>query len=102
MVRKLILLSALISFLAIPFLSAPVCRADVPKFDLDTEQVIRENLTKLSDKTVTLRLTSGEEVSGKVSEVGKTAVRLSALTGKEFYDAVIPLTQVVALIVRTK
>ena len=89
----------LLTLALVPFLVAHDCIADVPKFDLNAEQVIHENLTKLSDKVVTLRLTSGEEVSGTVSEVGKTAVRLSALTGKEYYDAVIPLTQVVALIV---
>ena len=76
--------------------------AEETKWELNAADAIKSNLENYKGKAVTLRLSSGEEISGTVAEVGTTAVHLSALTGKEFYDAVVPLQQVVALVVRTK
>ncbi|MCB0328244.1 MAG: hypothetical protein KDD70_01235 [Bdellovibrionales bacterium] len=63
---------------------------------------VKANLEKLVGKSVTLKLSSGEELGGKVSKVGPEAVQLSELTGREYFDAVVPLEKIVALIVRTK
>jgi hypothetical protein len=65
-------------------------------------QVMRENLQKKVGAKVTLQLSGGQELSGKVVEVGETAVHLSELTGKEFYDAVVRLDQISALVVRVR
>ena len=51
---------------------------------------------------VTVRLTSGEELSGKVMTVGDHVVQLGELSGKEFFDAVIPLDSITAVIVRVR
>ena len=83
-------------------LTATICWADLPALDLDSTEAMRENLRKMSEKVVTLKLSSGEEISGKVTQVGKSAVHLSSLTGKEFYDAVVPISEVVALVMRAK
>lgn len=96
MIRKIILASLLtvgISHSAI---------AEERMWELNAADAIKSNLESYKGKAVTLRLSSGEEIGGTVAEVGTTAVHLSALTGKEFYDAVVPLQEVVALVVRTK
>jgi hypothetical protein len=49
-----------------------------------------------------IRLKSGEKLSGKVTAVGEKAVHISELTGQEFYDAVISLDDVSAVIIRVK
>jgi hypothetical protein len=53
-------------------------------------------------KRVTLRLRSGQEFTGTVREATARLVVLGALTGREFFDAVIPLEAVDAVIVRTR
>ena len=51
---------------------------------------------------VTLRLRSGQEITGDVRAVTSKLVHLGALAGREFFDAVVPLEAVEAVIVRTK
>lgn len=51
---------------------------------------------------VTLRLGSGEELSGKVVTVGDSVVQLGELAGKEFFDAVVPLSSIEAVVVRVR
>lgn len=51
-------------------------------------------------KQVDLRLKSGEKISGKVKTVGTKAVHLTALSGQEFYDAVVLLDDVSAVVIR--
>ena len=51
---------------------------------------------------VTIKLQSGEELSGKVITVGDQVLQLGELAGKEFFDAVIPLGSVVAVIIRVR
>lgn len=63
---------------------------------------IKSNLEQMVGQSVTLKLSSGEELGGKVAKVGPNAVQLSQLQGKEFFDAIVPLAKIDALIVRTK
>ena len=53
-------------------------------------------------KRVTLRLRSGQETTGTVAMASAKLVQLSAVAGKEFYDAVVPLEAIEAVLVRTK
>ncbi len=50
---------------------------------------------------VELRLKAGEKLAGKVEAVGDKTVHLSALTGQDFYDAVVVLDDISAVIIRT-
>ncbi len=53
-------------------------------------------------KRITLRLRGGQELTGTVREATPKLVVLGAITGREFFDAAIPLEAVDAVIVRTK
>lgn len=70
--------------------------------DLGAVEAIASTLQKQVGKRVTLKLASGQELEGTVVKVGPTAVQLSQLAGKEFFDAVVRLDHVSALILRTK
>ena len=73
--------------------------ADKLAFDpADTTATI---LKKQTGQKVELRMKSGEKISGKVEAVGTNAVHLSALAGQEFFDAVVTLSDISAVIVRT-
>ena len=53
-------------------------------------------------KRVTVRLQGNDELTGKVRLVGKEVLHLGELSGREFFDAVIDLSKVSAVIVRTR
>jgi len=53
-------------------------------------------------KRVTVRTRSGQELTGLVREVTPRFVQLGALSGRDFFDAVVALDSVEAVIVRTK
>jgi len=54
------------------------------------------------DKRVTLRLRSGQELTGVVRGGNARIVQLGAITGREFFDAVVPLEAIDAVLIRTK
>ncbi len=51
---------------------------------------------------VTVRLRSGQELTGVMREATARVVHLGGLSGREFFDAVVPLEAVDAVIVRTR
>lgn len=81
--------------------AGPVAATDTD-IDVAVPEAIAANLQKQVGKRVALKLTSGQELEGTVAKVGPAAVHLSQLAGKEFFDAVVRLDHVTALIVRTK
>ena len=59
-------------------------------------------ITAQKGKRITVRTRSGQELTGVVREVTPRFVQLGALSGREFFDAVVALESIEALIVRTK
>jgi hypothetical protein len=60
-------------------------------------------LKRLEGRAVKIRLTgSGDEIAGKVQKVGKDLVHVSEIGGREFFDAVIRIDQVSAVIVQVR
>jgi hypothetical protein len=53
-------------------------------------------------KKVTVRLSAGEEMTGQVKTVTKELLHLGGLTGREFFDAVVDVNRIEAVIVRVK
>ncbi len=76
--------------------------AEEVKIDVKAENPVQSTLETLIGKDVTLKLRSGQEVAGKVSEVGKTAVHVSQLKGMEFFDAVVRVDDISAVVMRAK
>ena len=64
----------------------------------DTVQTV---LSARKGKAVTLRLTGGQEITGTVRDASTRMVVLGALSGREFFDAAVPLEKIEAVIVRT-
>jgi hypothetical protein len=59
-------------------------------------------LKKHTGQVVEIRLKSGEKIAGKVALVGDKVLHLSQLTGQDFFDAVIDVKDVSAVIVRAR
>ncbi len=79
-----------------------VLAADAPVFAVNGSSWLRDNLQKAVNSRVTLRLIAGEEITGTVVAVGDEAVHISALSGRDFYDAVISLEMISAVIVNVR
>lgn len=63
---------------------------------------IQKVLEAHKGKRITLRLTGGGELSGKVRSVTDELVQLGELSNQEFFDGVIEIGKVSAVIVRVK
>ena len=72
------------------------------KLELQANDTMRAVLEREAGKAVEVRLKSGEKLAGKVEKVGDKLVYLAQLSGAEFYDAVVDLDSVTAVVVRTR
>ena len=64
---------------------------------------IKVNLERQVGKRVRLRLVSGQDVEGTVVAVGTAGVHVARLAGgMDFFDAVVRLDQIAAVIVRVR
>ena len=69
---------------------------------LKPDRALSAVLGDLTGKTVVLHLRNGEKLTGKLSVAGGKTVQLSELSGREFYDAVIPVESIDAVEVRAR
>jgi len=65
----------------------------------DTTQSI---LGAQKNKRVSVRLRGGQELTGIVRDTNSKLLVLGAVSGREFFDAVVPLEAVEAVLIRTK
>lgn len=63
---------------------------------------IQNVLAARKGKQVTVRLAGGQELTGTVREATAKLLVLGALSGREFFDAAIPLERIDAVLVRAK
>lgn len=70
--------------------------------ELKAGDTIQKILEAHKGRRITLRLTGGGELSGKVRSVTKELVQLGELSGQEFFDGVIEVGKISAVIVRVK
>jgi len=79
---------------------ATVVFADAPV--LKSGDTLNSVLEGYKGKRVTIRLQGGEELTGRVKFINKELLHLEGLNGREFFDAVVDVSRIEALIVRVK
>jgi hypothetical protein len=85
---------------ALQVVAATVVFAETPVVKAgDTLQKVLEGY---KGKRVTIRLQGGEELTGRVKFISKELLHLEALNSREFFDAVVDVSRIEALIVRVK
>lgn len=85
------------TFLAV----VPLARAEGSLFDVASAQAMRDGLKSRIKQPVTLRLAgSDKDMSGTVVAVGDEAVHLTQIGGMEFYDALVRISDIEAILVR--
>ena len=96
------LLSARALLLASCLLALPALPAQAQDLNVSANDTLQSVLAAQKGKRVTLLLSGGQEIAGVLREVTAKLVVLGGLTGREFFDAAIPLENVEAVLVRTK
>lgn len=76
--------------------------AQETKFELNKGYGIKEILASYEGKRVAIRLDGGEELEGIVTSVGDHLVHISKLSKRDFYDAVVRIEKIDAVIMRVR
>lgn len=66
----------------------------------DADATIAAALTALKGKRATLKLQSGQELTGIVATVDDQTVKLTELTGMDYFDAVVRTESIDAVVMR--
>lgn len=98
--RRRILLSSIIFCLSI-FTSSSLLASD-KAISISKQETLKTLLIKLSGKNVTLKLESGEELTGQLNSVGQHLVELNTLQGREFFNAIVMLDGIDGVIIRNR
>jgi hypothetical protein len=72
------------------------------KLEVRKADTVRSLLERQVGKRVGLVLTTGPELTGTVTAVGDQVVHLSQLAGREFFDAVVSVDRISAVVIRTR
>ena len=95
-------LAVLVILVVISSSPLPAAYAEDVKLDVKSPDTVRSVLERLVGKRVSLILTTGPELAGVVTVVGDKVVLLTDLTNREFFDGVVNIDQIGAVIVRTR
>ena len=82
--------------------SLPSAYAQDGKLEVRSADTVKSVLERHAGKRVSVVLNTGQELSGVVSSVGDKVVHLSELSGREFFDAVVSLEHVRAVVLRVR
>jgi hypothetical protein len=101
--KKMNMFASMLLFLS---MLLPVSALDVSaqeaKYEVKASSAISDILKDRIGKRTTIRTQSGEDIEGTVVMVGNSVVHVEKLAGKEFYDAVISLDKISAVIMRVR
>jgi hypothetical protein len=79
-----------------------IAQASAQGVAVSPKDTIQSVVAAQKAKRVTLRLRSGQELTGILRESTDRLVVLGELSGREFFDAVIAIESIEAVIIRTK
>ena len=83
-------------------MSAPIASAEEVKYELKPAATMKTLLTDSIGKRVVLRLESSEEMEGTVTMVGEHLVHISKLSRRDFFDAIVSIDRISAVIIRVR
>jgi len=69
---------------------------------LDVSKSMQDNLAAMKGKIVTVTVTTGQSITGTVTDAKGNLLHLSKISQKEFYDALIPIDHISAIEARVR
>jgi hypothetical protein len=97
--RRRVMMGLVVAVFLIAFQSIVAAQE---KIELRQDIGIKEALLQFTGKRVSVTLDSGTAYEGILTKVGDHLIHISRLTGKEYFDAVIRIDKISALVVRTR
>ena len=93
----------LYSLLLVMIVTSVVCASSFAqdKTGLQSNATVASILQGSTGKAVELHLRSGEKMGGKVAQVTDSVVHLSNLTGAEYFDGVVNVKDISAVVTRS-
>jgi len=91
----------IVALVLVSWFPLPAAAQDA-KLEVKSTDTVRTLLERQIGKRISVVLTTGPELAGVVVSVGDKVVHLSELTGREFFDAIVNLEQVGAVIIRVR
>jgi len=83
--------------------SIPAAAADEAKYELKAlAATIKDVLAEQTGKRVIVRLESGENLEGTVTRVGDSVVHIAKVSGRDFYDAVVRIDRISAVLFKVR
>lgn len=70
--------------------------------DIQPNDTMQSVLLRQVGQSVELRMRSGEKIGGKIEKVNDKVAHLAQLTGAEYFDAVVAIDDIAAVVVRAK
>ena len=101
MTMKRILVAVLLAAVWTAF-TAPMLRAEEAKYELKAAATMKDVLQESLGKRVIVRLETGESLEGTVMKVGDTVAHLAKLSGRDFYDAVVRIDRITAVVFKVR
>lgn len=93
-------------FISILSIGAAIACAALPagaaELRVSGNDTIQSVLAAQKGSRVTVRVRSGQDITGVVRDVNARVVQIGAVSGREFFDAVVALEAVDAVFVRTR
>jgi hypothetical protein len=84
-------------------LYVPTAFADEQKYELKSAAAtVRDVLAENTGKRVIVRMDTGENLEGTVSKVGDSLVHISKISGRDFYDAVVRVDKISAVLFKVR
>jgi hypothetical protein len=82
---------------------APNAFAEEQKYELRSASTsIKDVLAENVGKRVIVRLDTGDNLEGTMTKVGDTLVHFSKITGRDFYDAVVRIDKISAVMFKVR
>ena len=100
--RILVLFALLFAAGSLMFPLSKALAVEEGKFELKANATMHDVLAERTGKRATLRMQSGEDIEGTVVLVGNGLVHISKLAGKDFYDAVVNIDRISAVIIKVR
>ena len=75
---------------------------EYPKIEMKPADTIGTLLMQQVGQKVELHLKSGEKIGGKVESASQNTAHISSVTGSEFFDAVVSVVDISAVLVRSR
>lgn len=80
----------------------PGLGAEEQHYELRSSATVKDVLMEQTGKHVIVRLEDGESVEGTVGRVGESVVHITKLSGRDFYDAVVRIDRISAVIFKVR